>query len=412
MIKTLGKFAELLWVPVLVPVGAILFREEIVGIFAQTGLRPRYLIYTVAIVGLVLGWRFNRNRVVFAILLALLGFQVSVLMGGNWRSVSTETIHAVSILLAILLPLNYVGISFLRERGVLTLGGAVVALFLIAQAIFVFEFGRGHWAGGLEPLFGRAAAMHGVRGWDLPRISQIVAIGAACVFVLRLAIWRSTLDSGLFAAMVVSIAALPYAGSEENLAVFFGAAIVALQLVLLQDSYARVYIDELTGLRARRALDEQLMRLGRRYTIAMVDIDHFKKFNDRYGHEVGDQALRYVAAHLERTGGGGRAYRYGGEEFTLLFPRKSMEDVLPVVEAVRDRIASHKFAIRGKSRPAEKPKVKITSSSSIRVPLTISIGVAQPGSGTNTPEEVIKLADRQLYRAKRGGRNRVEPHIL
>ena len=97
MIKTLGKFAELLWVPVLVPVGAILFREEVVRIFAQTGLRPRYLIYTVAIVGLVLGWRFNRNRVVFAILLALLGFQVSVLMGGNWRSVSAETTHAVSI---------------------------------------------------------------------------------------------------------------------------------------------------------------------------------------------------------------------------------------------------------------------------------------------------------------------------
>jgi diguanylate cyclase (GGDEF)-like protein len=396
-------------VPVLVPVGAVLFREEVVRVFSQTGLRPRYLVYTIAIVGLVLGWRFNRNRVVFATLLVLLAFQVSALMGGSWRTIPGETIHASSILLAILMPLNFIGISFLRERGVLTVGGAVVAVLLLAQAVFVYQFGRGHWAGDLEPMFSRLAAVQGLRAWELPRISQIVAILAGLVFAVRLAIWRSTIDSGLLAAMALSVLALPYAGSPENLAVFFGTAVLALQLMLLQDSYARVYIDELTGLRARRALDEQLMRLGRRYTIAMVDIDHFKQFNDHYGHEVGDQALRYVAAHLERTGGGGRAFRYGGEEFTLLFPRKAMEDVLPVVEAVRERIASQTFAVRGKSRPAKKPKVKTKSESSIRVPLTVSIGVAQPQAGKDTADQVIQLADEQLYRAKRGGRNRVEP---
>ena len=80
------------------------------------------------------------------------------------------------------------------------------------------------------------------------------------------------------------------------------------------------YDDELTGLPARRALNEALTRLRGVYTVAMVDIDHFKRFNDEHGHDVGDQLLRMVGARVGEVRGGGRAFRYGGEEFAVLFP--------------------------------------------------------------------------------------------
>ena len=86
--------------------------------------------------------------------------------------------------------------------------------------------------------------------------------------------------------------------------------------------YHKAYLDELTNLPTRRALKEEMLKLGNRYTIAMLDIDHFKKFNDTYGHTVGDQVLKFTAALMKSTGGGGKAFRYGGEEFVIIFPGK------------------------------------------------------------------------------------------
>ena len=94
---------------------------------------------------------------------------------------------------------------------------------------------------------------------------------------------------------------------------------------IIENSYLLAYHDELTTLPARRAFNEALLRLEDSYAVAVVDIDHFKKFNDTYGHETGDQVLRLVAAKLATVTGGGRAYRVGGEEFSILFPGKVSE---------------------------------------------------------------------------------------
>ena len=84
----------------------------------------------------------------------------------------------------------------------------------------------------------------------------------------------------------------------------------------------------------------------------MTDVDHFKKFNDTYGHDVGDQVLRMVAARLKKVTGGGKAYRYGGEEFTIVFAGKTMEECQPHLEAVREAIENYAMQLRDKdSRP-------------------------------------------------------------
>jgi PleD family two-component response regulator len=145
------------------------------------------------------------------------------------------------------------------------------------------------------------------------------------------------------------------------------------------------------------------------YTVAMVDVDHFKKFNDQHGHDVGDQVLQLVATHLAAARDA-TAYRYGGEEFTLVFHRLTHADAVAGAEAVRMSIENATFALRRWNRPRKRPaegKRKKSRKSPRTLSVTVSIGLAHSSSGDGLPESVLKKADQALYRAKEEGRNRV-----
>jgi GGDEF domain-containing protein len=181
------------------------------------------------------------------------------------------------------------------------------------------------------------------------------------------------------------------------------------------------YHDELTGLPGRRAFNELLLGLDDQYAIAVVDIDHFKRFNDTYGHETGDEVLRMVATRLAAVSGGGRAFRCGGEEFAIVFPQKSATDAFEHLEALRQTISSSAFKVRGqldrrkmprtaedRRQSARKKSRKAHSLGTGEVAVTVSIGVAEPSTRNRKVDQVIAAADKALYHAKEGGRNRVE----
>lgn len=178
---------------------------------------------------------------------------------------------------------------------------------------------------------------------------------------------------------------------------------------VLTDSYQMAFTDELTGLSARRALLQSSISLGKKYTVAMMDVDHFKKFNDTYGHDVGDQVLRMVAAKIGQIKGGGKAYRYGGEEFTIVFPNKSVKYAIPYLEQVRETIANYGMAIRDDNRPDDGQEGKSLRSKNESaekiVKVTISIGVAEREGELKDFDQVMKRADEALYQAKQAGRN-------
>jgi PleD family two-component response regulator len=139
-------------------------------------------------------------------------------------------------------------------------------------------------------------------------------------------------------------------------------------------------------------------------------VDHFKKFNDTHGHDVGDQVLRLVAARLAEVGGGGKTYRYGGEEFAVLFRDRGVKEALPHLERARETIENYHMVIRGSDRPsdAEAGRSRRGRNGIERaVSVTVSIGVAERSDWLPTPDEVIRGADEALYRAKKRGRNRV-----
>ena len=176
-------------------------------------------------------------------------------------------------------------------------------------------------------------------------------------------------------------------------------------LVVVVDSYSLAYHDELTGLPSRRSLKKLSLSLGNSYTVAMVDIDHFKNFNDKYGHDIGDQVLKMVASKLTEVKKGGKVFRYGGEEFTIVFPRKSLAHSKHELDRIRKLIANYKMVIRAPKRQTKEERSNGKSSNK-KVSVTISIGVANRTLKQDF-EQTLKVADQALYKAKKSGRNNV-----
>jgi len=156
--------------------------------------------------------------------------------------------------------------------------------------------------------------------------------------------------------------------------------------------------DALTGLANRRSMDEffrsaqiTAMEKGESLSIFMIDIDHFKKFNDTYGHQVGDQVLRLVAKVLQdNVREGDLAARYGGEELIAVLPGADLDVCAGVAERIRSRISEARLTRRSSGK-------EIAS-------VTVSIGVAQFRMAESA-EAIIERCDRGLYQAKRSGRN-------
>jgi len=216
-------------------------------------------------------------------------------------------------------------------------------------------------------------------------------------------------ESSMLAALALIMLAVSQPVDSTSMVLFFGFAGMLLLITLIQDSYGMAYMDELTGLPGRRALMNTLMSMGKCYSIAMLDIDHFKKFNDTHGHDIGDQVLRKVAAQIGKVTGGGRPARYGGEEFAIVFPGKDRKAAIEYLELLRQNIENDLFTIRGKDRPKKAPGVdkKPRKASSKQVKVTVSIGVAERNDKLITTDDVMQAADKALYRAKRKGRNQV-----
>jgi len=378
-----------------------------------------YLPYGLGLVGAVIGWRFNRSRLVFSMGMLVLGHWL--LLGPASKIGPGSAAEIGYMTYAFLFPLGFVVLSLLHERGLLSRPGLIRALmFAAAAGVAAAIVGAHLWmvddaADNLHKWIRYILSLQLVPHAYLPQtavpVLALVAFGvAALFFTLRLvALGNPPLESGALGALVAVGLALHFAGNETTGSLFFTTAATTLLIAAIQDSYRLAFHDELTGLPGRRALMNETMKLGPRYTIAMLDVDHFKKFNDTYGHDVGDQVLRMVASRMEAIGGGGKPFRYGGEEFTVVFAGKSSEQAVEHLDLLRKNIKESGFVIRSKSRKKSSAanRSKGTAKNGKKVSVTISIGVAERSEANPSPDTVIRAADQALYRAKKGGRDQV-----
>jgi diguanylate cyclase (GGDEF)-like protein len=314
--------------------------------------------------------------------------------------------HTAFAVMKLLLPVNFVLLSIMRERGIFTFTGIWRASIIILQVPLVALIAYYHPEKVVAFLNYNLLSPHFLQCPSIPQ-SALIVIGLGLIFFLiRFMYNRKPMESGFFWALLTAVIALSQT-KVDFATVYFATSGLILVISLIETAHAMAYQDELTSLPGRRALKEYLLKLGNEYTIAMLDIDHFKKFNDTHGHDVGDQVLRMVASKLAAVSGGGKAFRYGGEEFTLVFSEKSLREATPLLEELRETIVSSRFTLRGSKRPRKKPSTIIpVGGERKKLSVTVSIGVAEQKNNQKSAQ-VIKAADKALYRAKKSGRNQV-----
>jgi diguanylate cyclase (GGDEF)-like protein len=353
--------------------------------------------------GFLLSWRFHRSRLAFVLLLLFLADRFLYYFGPGGVTGFARA-QAVFNTIAMLLPINLALFYLARERGMINLRGLVKLLFILAQPLAFYILFREN-PGVFNTLQYRMVNLPLLDRLPLPQPALAVYGAILLIFLLGSLLNKKPVLRGFFWSLLAIAAALHAVKTGSGATFYFSAGGLIIILAVIETAYAMAYQDELTGLPGRRSLNATMQSLGRNYTIAMLDIDFFKKFNDTYGHDVGDQVLCMVASHINRVGGGGKPFRYGGEEFTVVFPGKTKQEVRPHLEALRQAVAGAQFGLRGKKRPKKTPKKRIRSRNPKTVSVTISIGAAEPGRNFSKPDEVIKAADQALYKAKKKGRN-------
>jgi diguanylate cyclase (GGDEF)-like protein len=443
------------WKAWLVPGGLLLaLAAALVNSSLLVQVAPSLAFYYVGAfaAGLLLAWRFNSSRVLFSLLTLLLAHRAVDFFSAG--PVHAGAVHAgpgrtAVALAALLIPLNFIVFATMRERGLIIAGIAprFGLLFLESVAFAVM----------CRPENSPTTALHASES-AIPLWILLSFVAAIVVFVRRFFQTRKPIEPGFVWSVAAVFIWLQFVPVGKMSDAYVATAALILAASLIETSYVLAYHDELTGIRGRRAFNESLLSLDQQYAIAIVDIDHFKKFNDTYGHDVGDQVLCMVASRLSEVRGDGQVFRCGGEEFAIVFRNASAKDAFEHLESMRRVIEKSSFHLRGSDRRAERSAEKSgdirndlrmgrsdrrksgkkksgraqTRKSSAKqlsgrlfedrvfedrefddrvsdhLSVTVSIGLAEPGTRYRQPEQVIQAADQALYRAKHKGRNRVE----
>lgn len=363
-----------------------------------------HVLYAALVLTVVFAAQFSRSR--FSLLSVLwLTFYITLEQQVNWplrlKLPPVISIEEWKMLFGICI---FAFCSFIKDRGLFSIHSfyrffsvvlcGVGAYLWLYSSIIMFDYISLDTENSLQ-----------VSVWKQYLAIEFPMAVTAIVLLIRSIIKNNLLDSAILVSFSVwslqyyQLLPLPW---SITLAVL----VAHYLMVVLIDSYFLAYRDELTGLPSRRALNQLALSLGRKYTVAMLDIDHFKKFNDTYGHDIGDQVLKLVASKLAAVKGGGRIFRYGGEEFTVVFPRKNALQAADELELLREAVADYEMVIRHPQRQTKEARKGKKSGDRKTVSITISIGVAMR-EGKQSFEEVLKCSDQALYRAKKNGRNNV-----
>ena len=351
----------------------------------------------------LLAWRLRSTRLFAAALVTAATYLVlqPTAMGDDPLAVA---------LFGLCAPIGIALLAFVRDRGFSLARATSHSIIAFLPLIVISFLSAGREAGAAEFLTANQFDPIYTDWSGLPQAALIMLLLAMIAVASRYVYRPRTVDAALFWTLPILASAIAAPAASTGRGIWINAAAIVLVIAVIETAHAMAFYDELTGLPSRRALNQALSALRSPYSVAIVDVDHFKSFNDEHGHDVGDQVLRMVAARLRKVGGGGTAYRSGGEEFTLVFPGVERAEALDLAEAVRSDVANSRFALRNLPRPPQKrgqTERGYKRDAGTQLQVTISVGVACDMGEGEAPETLLRAADEAMYRAKAAGRNRV-----
>lgn len=372
-----------------------------------------YLPAALFVLAAILGLAFTQTRIAFVSLCAAAAITLLDYACFGVRDLARG--DATLLLASVMLPILAAVFHRLNERGLFTPYGSTRLMTTLVLVVFLFILPM---IKGFQVSVTSSAppSFHTVSGWwRVPGVGMLALLACVPFLVLRRRGESPRLGPLLTVALVFLTLALNFqsglwrADQHQTALLLFGAlGATVLIAAVLESIWRHMNIDELTELPGRRPFRHHLRCLSGDYTMAVVDLDHFKNINDTYGHPVGDQVLKFLSAELSRQAAG-RVYRYGGEEFAVVYEGGAYEQVLDNLDDLREAVSHKTFYLRGPSRPEQKPRRRGAKDGepSRQITLTVSIGAARAGVHYGTPQAVFEAADQALYRAKEQGRNRV-----
>lgn len=394
----------------LVPGGLICLAA--VGLLRPHGLPPwvqgpvHAFPFVVLAFGLFFGWYLSSSRLILSlIVLSLADRGLALLPPADQHGESTH--YVMFSALALLLPLNLMALSIMKEEAMSTWRGALRLPLVLIQPVLVLWLARPGQAWIAHSLQQPLVPVFKTSWTALPQLALMAFAGAVLLIGIRFALNRNPFDSGIFWSVITSFVAVQGFHHGWMPTNFFSAAGLILFVALLLDSHRETYRDELTGIPGKLAYDQTVAGLGSKYVLAVVGIDQLKQYGNQHGKSVSEQMLRLIAPRIMAAAGGGKVHRLAGEEFTVVFPRKSATETLADLEAIRKAVEESDLYLWGRDRVWERAATARTKSRDVALPATVSIGVAESGGARSSLGSVTKAAYRALYEAKGEGGNRI-----
>ena len=399
---------------------AVLFPGGLIFLLAIGFLRPQglptwlqqpiaALPYIVLTFGLIFGWYFASSRMILSLLVLALADRALVLfpITAADQADLSQTIVAITVFLV---PLNLLAFSIFKEDSPSTLRGVTRVVLVLVQPFLLLwlclpdqhdlasSFTRNY----IPPLY--------TEWTSIPQPALFAFATALLLHVIRFALHRDPLEGGAvwaLCAIFVAYHTSRYGWQPTN---FFMAAGLILFVTLFQSFYQRTYRDELTGIPGRLAYEEAIEQLGKKFSVAVINIDQLTEYANTHGKLVSEQILKRIAPRIQAAcSSDGQIFRTTGEELTVLFPGKSTTETLNTLETIRKTIEIISLFLRGPDRVWEKQRgIQKAGSRDRALPITLSIGVAEKVSDNATLSLVLKSAYRALYEAKGIGGNVVK----
>jgi diguanylate cyclase (GGDEF)-like protein len=360
-------------------------------------------------VGLLIGLLFKRIWLMLVILILAIADRVLLYFAAD-TIVPMEGGRLIYHAISFLLPFNLCVFAFMKRRGDMKWQsiGLLGAILLQGGAVaFIYQYRSLGFGAFLEDSF---------INWGLFErvpLSQpaLFAFGLAFAYYFFLYIRTRGVIERAFCWSLITVfygLALSRIGPESS--IYFSTAGLIFVISVIENLYSEGFQDELTGLPTGKTMRAILSRLNTGYTVAMIEVENFKRLRDNHGRRVSKQVLRSVGEKLTCVTGRGEPFHYEGAVFAVVFPGRFLKDTLPHMEELRQLIKKTGPIPHDEKSPGRKPKkLKRIEILANKIPVTVSIGVAERSDADMSPLQAIKKAEKALLTAKNEGGDRMHP---
>jgi diguanylate cyclase (GGDEF)-like protein len=369
------------------------------------------LIYPLIVIGagLLVGLLFKRMWLMLVILALAVADRALFYFAAN-TAVNMEGGRLIYQAISFLLPFNLCVFAFMKRKGDMTwqsiwfLGGILIQGCAVA---FIYQYQSLGFGAFLEYSSTKWGLLQGIP------LSQLAlfAFGIAFAYYLFLYIrTRGVIERAFCWALISIFCALGLSKIGPVSSIYFSTAGLIFVISVIENIYVEGFQDELTDLPTIKSMLGILSQLDRGYTVALIEVDHFKRLKENHGRGVSKEVLRSVGLKLTTAAGGGKPFRYGSEQFAVVFPGMFLSDALPHMEELRQTIRKPgPILIDQKSRRKKPKRVEVLAN---KIQVKVSIGVAERKDLDMTPRQAINNAEKALLTAKSEGQDRMHPNYM